>query len=207
MVPPDEFIPIAEESGLIVPIGDWVLREACRQSNRWQADFDVPVVWVNISAVQLGQKNFPERVAAILAEAGTPAHRIGIEITESALMADVAVATCALEGLKALGVHLAVDDFGTGYSSLAYLKRFPVDIVKIDRSFVAGLGSDADDTEIVAAVVKLTHALRRRVVAEGVETAAQLAELRALGCDVAQGYYFGRPAAAGTGEALSQLAS
>jgi EAL domain-containing protein (putative c-di-GMP-specific phosphodiesterase class I) len=154
--------------------------------------------------VQLGQKNFPERVAAILAEMGTAPQRMGIEITESALMADVAVATSALEALKRLGVHLAVDDFGTGYSSLAYLKRFPVDIVKIDRSFVAGLGSDADDSEIVAAVVKLTHALRRRVVAEGVETAEQLAELQALGCDVAQGYYFGRPVAAAPVQAQSQ---
>jgi diguanylate cyclase (GGDEF)-like protein len=207
MVPPDDFIPVAEDSGLIVPIGEWVLREACLQVNRWRGALDVPVVWVNISAVQLGYSDFANRVATILGETGTPPECIGLEITESALMTDAESATRILEALKALGLQIAVDDFGTGYSSLAYLKRFPVDIVKIDRSFVAGLGTDPDDTSIVAAVVKLTHALGRRVVAEGVETREQLAALVALECDRAQGYYLGRPAPAAELEGSNRLAS
>jgi diguanylate cyclase (GGDEF)-like protein/PAS domain S-box-containing protein len=208
MIPPDQFIPVAEETGLIVPLGDWVLREACAQAKRWAGVADVPAIWVNISAVQLAHAGFLDRVATILGESSVEPGSIGVEITESALMADAASAVVVLEALKELGLHLAVDDFGTGYSSLAYLKRFPVDVVKIDRSFVAGLGEDDDDTSIVTAVVNLAHALGLGVVAEGVETEGQLEELKRLGCDIAQGYYLGRPAPADVAvEYVTKLAS
>jgi diguanylate cyclase (GGDEF)-like protein len=189
MVPPDQFIPIAEDSGLIVPLGEWVLAEACRYATSRPGQ----TVWVNISAVQLTHSEFPARVAEIIQDAGLDTSAIGFEITESALMDDPATGLNVLNALKALGVRLAVDDFGTGYSSLGYLKQFPVDIVKIDRSFVSGLGVDAEDSSIVAAVIGLGHALGLQVVAEGVETSGQHEALAELGCNLAQGYYFGRP--------------
>jgi diguanylate cyclase (GGDEF)-like protein len=196
LVPPDVFIPVAEEIGLIVPIGEWVLAEACRQAARWTRDHPELVVWVNVSPVQLARDDFPERVDTIIRDSGVAHDRIGLEITEGALMQDADAAVVTLQRLRRLGVHLAIDDFGTGYSSLSYLKRFPVEIVKIDRSFVAGLGVDDDDTSIVTAVVQLAHAVGRRVVAEGVETRAQLEHLRGLDCDDAQGYFLARPAPA-----------
>ncbi|HEY7134223.1 MAG TPA: bifunctional diguanylate cyclase/phosphodiesterase [Acidimicrobiia bacterium] len=199
LVPPDVFVPVAEEIGLIVPIGEWVLAEACRQAARWTRDHPELVVWVNVSPVQLARDDFPDRVDGIIRASGVAHDRIGLEITEGALMQDADAAVLTLRRLRRLGVHLAIDDFGTGYSSLGYLKRFPVEIVKIDRSFVAGLGVDDDDTSIVTAVVQLAHAIGRRVVAEGVETRAQLEHLRGLGCDDAQGYFLARPAPATTG--------
>lgn len=205
MVAPCEFVPVAEESGLIVPIGTEVLREAARQAARWQAarpDRDPIVVSVNLSGRQLARRDLPAVVEQVLAEAGADPSTIAFEITESVLMEDAETAVATLSALKALGITLLVDDFGTGYSSLSYLKRLPVDALKIDRSFVDGLGADESDHAIVQAVLGLAGALGLGVVAEGVETDLQLAELRALGCDRAQGYRFARPAPAASIEHL-----
>ena len=194
LVPPDDFIPLAEETGLIGQIGRWVLREACRQAARWR---DVRpggepfVVWVNLSPRQL-TADVVTLVAMALAESGIDPAQLGLEVTETALVADGDAAVEVLRELRALGVRLVIDDFGTGYSSLAYLRRLPVDGVKIDRSFVSSLGSSPEDSAIVAAVVGMASALGLTTVAEGVETEAQLAELVRLGCDDAQGWYFAR---------------
>jgi diguanylate cyclase (GGDEF)-like protein len=195
-IPPNEFIPLAEETGLIVPIGTYVLREACRQAERWRTagpDGGPLHMSINLSARQFARPSLPGLVADVLAETGADPASICFEITESALMEDVESTTAALRDLKALGVGLAIDDFGTGYASLTYLKRFPVDKVKVDRAFVDGLLGDEEDAAIVAAVVNLAHSLDLRAVAEGVETAEQAARLRELGCDLGQGFYFGVP--------------
>jgi diguanylate cyclase (GGDEF)-like protein len=194
LVAPDAFIDLAEETGLIVPIGAWVLEEACRQLMEWRdAGLVSPTftMAVNLSARQLAQADLVERVAAALERTGAPPELVCLEITESVLMAETTID--AIDALRALGVRLSIDDFGTGYSSLGYLRRFPVDSVKVDRSFVDGLGTESEDSAIVAAVVGLGHALGLSVVAEGVETELQLAELGALGCDRAQGFWFARP--------------
>ena len=193
---PGEFIRVAEESGLIVEMGRWVLEQAIRQAQRWQAELPglAPLyVCVNLSRRQLSDQHLVEDVARILDETGIDPALVDLEITESVLMDDVDTAHRALSRLHGLGVKLVVDDFGTGYSSLSYLQRFPVDLLKIDRSFVAGLGVNRGDTAIVTAVLSLAHALDMAVIAEGVETADQLAELRRLGCDMAQGFYLARP--------------
>ncbi len=193
---PGEFIRVAEETGLIVPIGRWVLEQAIRQSQRWQAELpglEPLYICVNLSRRQLGHPDLVDEVAAVLDDTGVDPGLVDLEITESVLMDDVDLAHRALSRLHALGVKLVVDDFGTGYSSLSYLQRFPVDLLKIDRSFVAGLGTNKGDTAIVTAVLSLAHALEMQVIAEGVETAGQLAELRRLGCDMAQGFYLARP--------------
>ena len=210
LVMPDEFIPVAEENGLIVPLGRWALEEACRQLASWRAQYpecaDLQVS-VNLSARQFADPDLVPSVAAALCEAGLPPSRLWLEITESVLMDEAEATIETLKALRALGVHLSIDDFGTGYSSLSYLKRFPVDVLKIDRSFVDGLGADPEDEAIVTAVVRLAHALDLQVVAEGVETAAQLAELRRLGCNAVQGYYFAHPQpAAEMGEILTAMA-
>jgi diguanylate cyclase (GGDEF)-like protein/PAS domain S-box-containing protein len=195
LVPPSEFIPLAEQTGIVVPIGHWVLEESVRQAGEWMQkhpDREL-VVWVNLSARQLVQRDLVETVAATLARHGVPAQRMGLEITESALLEDAEHAIAMLTSLGELGVRLAVDDFGTGYSSLAYLRQLPVDQLKIDRSFIDGLGVDEDAWAIVAAVTGLARALRLTTVAEGVETRAQLDALRGLDCDVAQGYFFTTP--------------
>ena len=194
LVAPDAFIDLAEETGLIVPIGAWVLEGACRQLVEWRTEGVVSPTFsmaVNLSARQLAQADLVEQVAAALERTGAPPELVCLEITESVLMAETTIE--ALDALRALGVSLSIDDFGTGYSSLGYLRRFPVDSVKVDRSFVDGLGTESEDSAIVAAVVGLGHALGLSVVAEGVETELQLAELRALGCDRAQGFWFARP--------------
>jgi diguanylate cyclase (GGDEF)-like protein/PAS domain S-box-containing protein len=194
LVGPDAFIELAEETGLIVPIGEWVLNEACRQLMEWRASGQVSETFsmaVNLSARQLAQADLVSRVADALARTGAPPEQVCLEITESVLMAETTIE--AIDALRALGVRLSIDDFGTGYSSLGYLRRFPVDSVKVDRSFVDGLGTESEDSAIVAAVVGLGHALGLSVVAEGVETERQLAELGALGCDRAQGFFFARP--------------
>ncbi|HSH58638.1 MAG TPA: EAL domain-containing protein, partial [Acidimicrobiales bacterium] len=201
LVPPSEFIPLAEETGLIVPIGDWVLREACLQLAQWRRTAS-PIaseltMAVNVSARQLARSELVELVSSALAESGLEAAALELEITESAIMADVLAAIAALGRLRDLGVSLAIDDFGTGYSSLNYLKRFPINCIKIDRAFVDGLGRDSGDAAIAAAAVGMGRALGMRSVAEGVETFEQLVELQALGCDMAQGYYLGRPQPAG----------
>jgi diguanylate cyclase (GGDEF)-like protein len=195
LVTPADFIPLAEQTGLIVAIGDWVIAEACLQASRWHRSFpDRPalVVSVNVSPRQFGP-GLVDVVAAALAAAGTDPKSLCLEVTESVLMNDVEGSVAILEQIAALGVEVSIDDFGTGYSSLAYLKHFPLTELKIDKSFVDGLGNDGDDTAIVAAVIALAHALDLCVVAEGVETAEQLQRLRTLGCEQAQGFLFARP--------------
>jgi EAL domain-containing protein (putative c-di-GMP-specific phosphodiesterase class I) len=191
----ESFIDLAEDTGLVVDLGDRVLREACAQAARWGRgpDGPPPTVRVNLSARQLAQADVVARVVSALAAAGIDGTCLCVEVTEAALMADRANAQAVLDELRRLGVTVAVDDFGTGWSSLAHLKRLPVDVLKIDRSFVDGLGIDPDDSDVVAAVVALARSLGLRVVAEGVETRRQLDELRRLGCDGAQGYLFARP--------------
>ena len=193
---PDQFLPMAEETGLIGELGGAVLRASLAQLGRWQAT--VPSlsnvsISVNVSVRQLVDARFNQVVAEALAECGVRADSLWLEITETALMSDVKAATVALRNLRSLGLHLSVDDFGTGYSSLTYLKRFPVEAIKVDRQFVKGLGIDTEDTTIVEAVVNLGKSLGLMVVAEGVETPLQLSRLRETGCDRAQGYLFGRP--------------
>lgn len=203
LVSPNDFIPLAEELGLIVPLGAWVLREACAQNRTWQ-DAGLPKLkmGVNLSAAQFRQGNLPETIAAALAETGLDADSLELELTESMLMHDADGATLVLERLCSMGVWLSIDDFGTGYSSLSYLKRFHLDTLKIDRSFVRDLSVDADDAAIVRSIIVLAHSLRLNVIAEGVETADQLAFLRMLGCDEFQGYHASRPVPADQFEAF-----
>jgi diguanylate cyclase (GGDEF)-like protein/PAS domain S-box-containing protein len=193
LVPPSDFVPIAEETGLVVPLGEWVLEQACRQLRAWDAVMPGLTVSVNLSGTQITQPDIVSRIAAVLDNTGVDAHRIALEITESVLMRDAEDTLSVLRALKDLGVKLHVDDFGTGYSSLSYLKRFPVDALKVDRSFVDGLGDDPDDIAIVGAIVGLAHSLGMETIAEGVESAAQLAALEQLGCEAAQGFLFSRP--------------
>jgi len=193
-VRPERFIALAEETGLIVPIGAWVLRAACRQNCAWQrAGLDPLAVSVNISATQFRQAGLAGRIAALLRETGLDPRLLELELTESLVMHDAEEVIALLRELKAMGVMLAIDDFGTGYSSLAYLKRFPVDHLKIDQSFVRGIAEDADDAAIVSAVISLGKSLGLRLVAEGVETEAQRAFLQSRACEEIQGYLVGRP--------------
>ena len=193
-IAPGRFIPVAEECGLIVPIGAWVLEEACRQARAW-LDAGLPelIVSVNLSALQLRRANLVETVAAALRDSGLPPRLLELELTESILLQDVENTLQTVQRLKALGVRLAIDDFGTGYSSLSYLKRFAVDKLKIDQSFVRDIGTDPDDAAIVRAIIQLARSLRLEIIAEGVETEEQRAFLLAEGCRHAQGYLFSRP--------------
>jgi predicted signal transduction protein with EAL and GGDEF domain len=198
---PAEFIPFAEESGLIVPLGSWVVREACRQTALWgdceglldRATVMPFMMSVNLSARQFQQPDLVDVIAAILRESGLPSGRLMVELTETVVMDDAESSVERLRRLKQLGVQIAIDDFGTGYSSLAYLRRFPVDVIKIDRSFIDGLGREPEAAAIVEATIGLAHTLGILVVAEGVETDLQLQYLRALGCDLAQGFLFAPP--------------
>jgi diguanylate cyclase (GGDEF)-like protein/PAS domain S-box-containing protein len=195
-IPPGEFIPVAEENGLIEPIGCWVLENACRQAARWyrQRPDAAPIsMAVNLSAVQIANRALAETVAGVLRGSGLDAAFLTLEITESVMLADADGLTDALGALKTIGVKLVLDDFGTGYSSLAYLTRMPLDALKVDRSFIDGLGTEPRDTAITEAIVAMAHALSLDVVGEGVETEQQLAELSRLGCDYAQGFHFARP--------------
>ena len=197
---PSQFLPMAEEAGLMVDLGGRVLRDSLAQLAHWRAvglRFADCTLSVNVATQQLIDGSFLDLVHDALGETGIDADSLWLEITETALMADTQAAGNALRDLRGLGLHLSVDDFGTGYSSLTYLKRFPVEAIKVDRSFVTGLGLEADDTSIVEAVVRLGHSLGLSVVAEGVETPLQLNRLRELGCDKGQGYLFGRPRPAG----------
>jgi diguanylate cyclase len=189
-IPPGEFIPIAEESGLILEIGDWVIREACRQAREWQQRH-MPFlrVAVNVSPLQFRQANFVKKVHAALREHSLDATFLEIELTEATLMSNAETSVALLEELSQLGVVVAIDDFGTGYSSMSYLQRFPIDKLKIDRSFISDVASNAGDASIVRAIISLAHGLRLKVIAEGVESEEQLGILRRMGCDQYQGFY------------------
>jgi EAL domain-containing protein (putative c-di-GMP-specific phosphodiesterase class I) len=189
LVPPGDFIPLAEASGLIVPIGRWVLTEACRRAEGWPG----LRLSVNLSARQLADPELVRSLETILRETGFDPARLSLEITESLLVEDVETATSTLHALKALGVQLELDDFGTGHSSLSYLKRFPLDALKLDRAFVSGLGESPEEHAIASAVIAMARALGMAVIAEGVESTDQLECLRGLECPYVQGFYFARP--------------
>ncbi|MFO7811840.1 MAG: EAL domain-containing protein, partial [Pelovirga sp.] len=194
MVSPGQFIPLAEETGLIVPIGTWVLEEACRQSLAWQAGGWPPIqIAVNLSARQFRQGDLAATVNAILSESGLNPSLLELELTESMIMDDPQGAEQALVALKNLGVSLSLDDFGTGYSSLNYLSRFPVDHLKIDQSFIRDIGTSAARTAVVSSIIDIAHNLQLTAIAEGVETSEQLAFLITNGCDAMQGYLFSKP--------------
>ncbi|GAA0797403.1 putative bifunctional diguanylate cyclase/phosphodiesterase [Spirilliplanes yamanashiensis] len=195
LVNPGDFIPAAEATGLIIPLGRWVLTEACRQAVAWSTESGGrPLkMSVNVSVRQFDRANLPNVVADVLMETGMPASQLCLEMTESVIMNDTEENLAQLIRLKALGVQLAIDDFGTGYSSLAYLRRFPVDIIKIDRSFVEQLGGAADDSTLARTIVQLGQSLGMSTVAEGIEQQGQLTALRRMGCDLAQGFFFSRP--------------
>ena len=209
MISPGFFIPLAEESGLIVSIGEWILREACRDAQRWCQRYGLPLrVGVNLSALQLRQPEFVELVASVLDESGLAPHLLDLEITESMSMKSVPRLIETLNGLRRLGCGISIDDFGTGQASLDYLRRFPADRIKIDQAFVRNIGLDPDDETIVQATISMAHNLKREVVAEGVETEQHLAFLRRQGCEVLQGFLFCRPLpAAGFERLLEQRAS
>jgi diguanylate cyclase (GGDEF)-like protein len=203
LVAPTEFIPALEESGLIERVGAWVLKESCMQLKRWDAlGYDTLQIAVNVSLRQLADPGFVELVGNTLAEAGLSPKRLELELTESMLMHDAVSAEVLLLRLKALGVRLAIDDFGTGYSSLAYLKRLPIDTVKIDRAFVQDITTDPNDASITRAIVGMAHSLKMEVVAEGVETEAQLSTLVAEQCESVQGYFIGMPMPADKAQAF-----
>jgi len=203
LVPPSSFIPVAEESGLIGPLSEWVLREACRQNKAWQ-DLGLPParVSVNLSARVFQQRDIAKLVMQVLDETGLEPRYLELELTESAIMRNAEEAVSMLNELSALGIGLAIDDFGTGYSSLSYLKRFPVDRLKIDRSFVSDIGISGDDETITSAIIALAHSLKLQVIAEGVETSAQLDFLKERACDEMQGFYFAKPLST---DAISEL--
>jgi diguanylate cyclase (GGDEF)-like protein/PAS domain S-box-containing protein len=197
LVPPSQFVPIAEDCGLIIQIGSWVLREACRQARAWQDAGLPPVpITVNVSAVEFRDKSFVESVRTTLSETGLEARYLGLELTEGVLMEDAESTATVLHELKVMGVHLAVDDFGTGYSSLSYLRQFPIDVLKIDQSFVNQITADPDDSSIVSAIINMGKSLKHLVVAEGIETQEQRAFLQTQSCAEGQGYLFSRPLAA-----------
>ena len=196
---PADFMALSEETGLIVPMGQWVLREACRQARLWQAEWPgaAPlIVGVNLSASQFERDVLPAEISGILHETGLEPRRLQLEISEAVIMRDDPRTLDRLDALKAAGVRLAIDDFGTGYASLSYLKRLPVDCLKIDRSLIRGVGQDMEDTAIIRAVASLARSLGIVVTAEGVETAEQVSQLKMVGCDQGQGYYFARPVSA-----------
>jgi EAL domain-containing protein (putative c-di-GMP-specific phosphodiesterase class I) len=196
LVSPAAFIPVAEESGLILQLGQWVIEEACRQAVAWQQAYpELPplTMGVNLSPRQFQDPQLVAKIERTLHESGLDPCCLKIEITERMMMQDSEITDATLRELKRLGVKLAIDDFGTGYCSLNYLKRFPVDTLKIDRSFINGLGHNTEDTAIVRAVIEFAKALSLNVTGEGIETAEQLAQLRDLECTRGQGYYFSKP--------------
>jgi len=187
-------VPIAEDCGLILPIGRWVLREACRQAREWQ-DADLPFkrVSINVSATEFRAKTFLEEISTTLRETGLEARYLDLELTEGVLMENAKSTASVLQALKRMGAHLAVDDFGTGYSSLSYLRQFPIDVLKIDQSFISQIPGEPNDSAIVRAIIDMGKNLKHRVIAEGIETQEQLALLRAWNCEEGQGYFFSRP--------------
>ena len=205
MVYPDDFVPLAEETKLILPIGLWVFRTAAEQLRQWQAQFWTSshlTMSVNLSCRQFTQPDLVYQIERLLLETKLDPRCLKMEITESAIMEQLESASSALTKLKALGVKLVMDDFGKGYSSLSYLHQFPFDTLKIDRSFISRIGPGGENTEIVRTIISLARVLGLDVVAEGVETASQLAQLQELGCQLAQGYFFSRPLAAEAASAL-----
>jgi EAL domain-containing protein (putative c-di-GMP-specific phosphodiesterase class I) len=194
LVPPAKFIGVAEHTGLIVPIGEWVLRTACAQAKEWQ-DSGLPAVpvAVNVSAVQFRQQGFPEVVRRVLQDTGLEPKYLELELTESLLLTNADVMGSILQDLRQMGVKLTIDDFGTGYSSLSYLRKFRVNRLKIDRSFIEDVAASPDDAAITKAIIKMAKALNLEVIAEGVETEAQLSFLQAQQCFDVQGYYFSKP--------------
>ena len=197
MVSPTEFIPLLEETGTIVHVGEWVLNRVAEQIIRWQADgLRVPRVSVNLSPRQFSAPDLDAQVQAMLAKTGVDPTLLEFEITESSLMRNPALTATLLERFRSYGLSLSIDDFGTGYSSLSYLKRFPLDTLKIDRTFIRDLNPDSDDAAITWAIISLAHSLKLKVVAEGVETAEQLDMLRDRACDEMQGFYFSVPQSA-----------
>ena len=194
MIPPDQFIPIAEDTGLIIEIGQWILETACLQLKEWLDDgLPLQQVSVNISARQFMDDGFMKTVEDALDNAGLPPHNLEIEITESMLIGDINRIELQLKRLKKMGIKVALDDFGTGYSSLSYLKRFPIDVLKIDQSFVREMTIDSKDASIACAIIDMGHSLGQKIVAEGVENETQLLFLSKRKCDIIQGYYFSRP--------------
>jgi EAL domain-containing protein (putative c-di-GMP-specific phosphodiesterase class I) len=193
-MPPGKFISVAEDCGLIVPLGRWVLREACAQAKAWiDAGMALDTIAVNVSAMEFQNERFVDEVMETLAVTGLAPERLELELTESVLMKHTKLAAQTLSALRAAGVRLAIDDFGTGYSSLSYLTRFPVDTLKIDQSFIRQISATQPETAIISAVLGIARSLRLRVVAEGVETASELEFLERFGCDEAQGFYFSEP--------------
>jgi EAL domain-containing protein (putative c-di-GMP-specific phosphodiesterase class I) len=194
LVSPAQFVPIAEDCGLILPIGRWVLREACKQAREWQcAGLPFKRVSINVSATEFRGKTFLEEVSTTLRETGLEARYLDLELTEGVLMQNAKSTASVLQELKRMGVHLAVDDFGTGYSSLSYLRQFPIDVLKIDQSFVRQISGDPNDSAIVRAIIDMGKNLKQRVIAEGIETHEQLALLQSWHCAEGQGYLFSRP--------------
>jgi EAL domain-containing protein (putative c-di-GMP-specific phosphodiesterase class I) len=194
LVPPSEFVHIAEDCGLIVPIGRWVMREACKQARAWQ-DFGLRHLRmaVNVSAVEFRERGFVENVRQILSDTGLRAHYLVLELTERVLMENAASTALVLEELKTMGVQLAVDDFGTGYSSLSYLRQFPIDVLKIDQSFIQKISSNLDDSTIISAIIGMGRNLHHIVIAEGIETREQIAYLQSQHCEEGQGYLLSPP--------------
>ena len=193
LVYPSDFISVAEDSGLIVPLSKWVLAEACRQACAWQAA-GLPKICmsVNMSAIDFRQRDFVDGIEQTLKQTGLEPALLELEITEGVLMQNVETTVNALTRLKVMGVRLAIDDFGTGYSSLSYLRRFPIDVLKIDQSFIRGLSSDSNDAALVSAIISLGRSLKLTIIAEGVETLEQLDFLKAHQCEEGQGYYFSK---------------
>jgi EAL domain-containing protein (putative c-di-GMP-specific phosphodiesterase class I) len=202
LVPPGEFIPLAEDTGLIVPIGEWVLRTACMQGRIWQEQGFEIMVAVNLAARQFAMPGLFETVREILDETGFDPLLLELELTESTVMQPGGDTIAVLNQLKSMGIRLSLDDFGTGYSSLSYLRRFPIDTLKIDRSFVQDISSKQDNGALAAAIIAMAHNLGMQVISEGVETAEQLAYLHVHHCEIFQGYYFSKPLAT---EAATQL--
>jgi EAL domain-containing protein (putative c-di-GMP-specific phosphodiesterase class I) len=203
LVSPEAFIPLAEECGLIVPIGAWVIREACRQLRTWQrAGLPSTRVAVNVSAAQLRQPSLIEIVRSAIAETGVSARNLEVELTESAVMSNPEESVATLQQLSRMGVAVSFDDFGTGYSCMSYLRRLPLDKLKIDRSFVSDVVSSPEAAAVVRGIISLAHSLRLKVIAEGVETREQIELLRSLGCDQYQGFHFSPPVSAAAYERL-----